>query len=78
MRQTRLAVNNEELAYGLRSIAAPVLSQSGDVVAAINIAVHRSLVSMDELLEGLAPALVGTAGEISARIGFNGAAHGVR
>ncbi|MFL5937209.1 MAG: IclR family transcriptional regulator C-terminal domain-containing protein, partial [Gaiellaceae bacterium] len=78
VRQTRLAVNNEELAYGLRSIAVPVWSQTGDVVAAINIAVHRSLVSMDELLEDLAPALVATASEISARIGFNGAAHGVR
>jgi IclR family pca regulon transcriptional regulator len=78
VRERGLAVNNEELAYGLRSIAAPVWSQTGDVVAAINIAVHRSLVSMDELLEGLAPALVDTASEISARIGFNGAAHGVR
>ena len=78
VRQTRLAVNNEELAYGLRSIAAPVWSQTGDVVAGINIAVHRSLVSMDELLERLAPALVDTAGEISARIGFNEGAHGVR
>jgi IclR family transcriptional regulator, pca regulon regulatory protein len=77
VRQTRLAVNNEELAYGLRSIATPVSSQTGDVVAAINIAVHRSLVSMDELLEDLAPALVETAREISARIGFNGAEHGV-
>jgi len=77
VRQTRLAVNNEELAYGLRSIAVPVWSQTGDVVAAINIAVHRSLVSMDELLEDLAPALVSTASEISARIGFNGVAHGV-
>ncbi len=77
VRQTRLAVNNEELAYGLRSIAAPVWSQTDGVVAAINIAVHRSLVSMDELLEDLAPALVSTAGEISARIGLNGVAHGV-
>jgi IclR family pca regulon transcriptional regulator len=78
VRERRLAVNNEELAYGLRSIAVPVWSQTGDVVAAINIAVHRSLVSMDELLEGLAPALVDTATEISARIGFNGVAHGVQ
>ena len=78
VRRTRLAVTNEELAYGLRSIAVPVWSQTGDVVAAINIAVHRSLVSMDELLEGLAPALVETASEISARVGFNGVAHGVQ
>jgi IclR family pca regulon transcriptional regulator len=77
VRERGLAVNNEELAYGLRSIAAPVWSQAGDVVAAINIAVHRSLVSMDELFEDLAPALVDTAGAISAHIAFNGAAHGI-
>src|SRR3954465_14741955 len=75
VRERGFAVNNEELAYGLRSIAAPVRSQTGDVVAAINIAVHRSLVSMDELLEGLAPALVDTAAQIAARTGFNGASH---
>jgi IclR family pca regulon transcriptional regulator len=77
VRARGLAVNNEELAYGLRSIAAPVSSQTGEVVAAINIAVHRSLVSMDELLEDLAPALLATAGEISAHTGLNGVAHGV-
>jgi IclR family pca regulon transcriptional regulator len=78
IRVSGLAVNNEELAYGLRSIAAPVWSQTGDVLAAINIAVHRSLVSMDELLEDLAPALVDTASEISAHTGLNGDANGVR
>ena len=36
MREQGLAVNNEELAYGLRSIAAPVWSQTGEVVAAIH------------------------------------------
>ena len=72
-----LAVNNEELAYGLRSLAAPVRSQSGETVAAINVAVHRSLVSMDDLLEDLAPSLERTAAEISAHIGFGQVAHGV-
>jgi len=33
VRASDLAVNNEELAYGLRSIAAPVRSKSGEVVA---------------------------------------------
>jgi IclR family transcriptional regulator, pca regulon regulatory protein len=64
-----LAVNNEELAYGLRSIAAPVRSADGDVVAAINLAVHRSMVSMDDLLARLGPALCRTASEISAHAG---------
>jgi IclR family pca regulon transcriptional regulator len=78
VRERGFAVNNEELAYGLRSIAAPVRSQTGEVVAAINIAVHRSLVSMDELLEDLAAAVKETAGEISAHIGFGQVAYGGR
>ncbi len=78
VRERGLAVNNEELAYGLRSLAAPVRSQAGDVVAAINIAVHRSLVSMDELLDELAAALERTAGEISDHIGIGQVAHGGR
>ncbi len=65
-----LAVNNEELAYGLRSIAVPVHGQEGNVIAAINLAVHRSLVSMEDLVVRLAPALQATARGISTRIGF--------
>jgi IclR family transcriptional regulator, pca regulon regulatory protein len=70
VREAGIAVNNEELAYGLRSIAAPVFSQNGEAVAAINFAVHRSMVSFDELLARLAPPLERTAAEISARIGY--------
>jgi len=78
VRTQGLAMNNEELAYGLRSIAAPVRSQTGDVVAAINLAVHRSLVSMDDLFDDLAAALVHTAGEIAAHIGFGQVTYGRR
>jgi IclR family pca regulon transcriptional regulator len=78
VRAAGVAVNNEELAYGLRSIAAPVRSQAGDVVAAINIAVHRSLVSMDELLDDLAAALKRTAEKDSDHIGMGQVANGGR
>jgi IclR family pca regulon transcriptional regulator len=74
VRERGLAVNNEELAYGLRSFAAPVRSQNGDVVAAINIAVHRSLVPLDEQLGNLGAPLLQTAAAISARIGFGAVA----
>ena len=57
VRTAGLAVNNEELAYGLRSIAAPVRRQTGEVVAAINLAVHRSMVSLDQLVAHLGPML---------------------
>ena len=70
VRDAGIAVNNEELAYGLRSIAVPVRDRSGVVAAAINLAVHRSLVSMEDLVIRLSPALKRTANEISARIGY--------
>jgi IclR family transcriptional regulator, pca regulon regulatory protein len=70
VRAAGLAVNNEELAYGLRSIAAPVRSQTGEAAAAINLAVHSSMVSLEDLVARLGPALKGTAAEISARVGY--------
>jgi len=74
VRDAGIAVNNEELAYGLRSIAVPVRDRSGVVAAAINLAVHRSLVSMEDLVIRLSPALKRTADEVSARIGYRPAA----
>jgi IclR family pca regulon transcriptional regulator len=70
VRARGLAINNEELAYGLRSIAAPVCSEAGTVAAAINLAVHSSMVSMDQLVERLGGPLKRTAADISARIGY--------
>ena len=69
VREAGLAINNEELAYGLRSIAAPVLSPNG-IVAAINLAAHRSMVSVEDMVARLGPPLRRTAAEISARIGY--------
>ena len=70
VRETGVGVNNEELAYGLRSIAVPVRGDSGEVVAAINLAAHRTMASMDDLVGRLGPALKRTADEISARLGY--------
>ncbi|HEV8686297.1 MAG TPA: IclR family transcriptional regulator C-terminal domain-containing protein [Gaiellaceae bacterium] len=70
VRDAGLAVNDEELAAGLRSIAVPVRARSGEVEAAINLAVHRTTVSMSDLIARLAPALERTAAEISARAGY--------
>jgi len=75
VRATGIAVNDEELAYGLRSIAVPVRDASGDVAAAINLAVHRTMVSLDDLIVRLGPALTRCAGEISGRLGYRSAAH---
>jgi IclR family transcriptional regulator, pca regulon regulatory protein len=65
-----LALNNEELAYGLRSIAAPVFARSGEVAAAINLAVHSSMVSMEELVARLSGPLRRASAAISAQTGY--------
>jgi IclR family pca regulon transcriptional regulator len=69
VRRRGLAVNNEELAFGLRSIAAPVRGHSGEAAAAINLAVHRSWVSIEDLVKRFGPPLKRTAADISARVG---------
>ena len=62
-------MNNEELAYGLRSIAAPIHSNSGEVIAALNLAVHRTMASMEELIAHYGPAVSRTARDISLGMG---------
>jgi IclR family transcriptional regulator, pca regulon regulatory protein len=70
VREDGFAINNEELAYGLRSIAAPILSRDGGAAAAINLAVHSSMVSMEDLVARLSPTLRAAAADISARLGY--------
>ena len=43
IRHHGIAVNDEELAAGLRSVAAPVRDRTGQVVAAINVAIHLTV-----------------------------------
>jgi IclR family pca regulon transcriptional regulator len=71
VRQTGIAVNDEELAPGLRSFAAPIRDRTGEVIAAVNVAVHLSAVphSLDSLGAQIEPHLRRTAREISQRLG---------
>src|SRR5215472_2595003 len=68
VRRTGIAVNDEELDSALRAIAAPVRSRSGEVVAAVNVAIPWSPVAMTELAGRLGPVLRATANEIAARV----------
>ena len=70
VREEGMAVNDEELAKGLYSISAPVRNESREVVAAINIAAHSSMISLEELVDALGAHLVSTADNISARLGY--------
>jgi IclR family pca regulon transcriptional regulator len=73
VRELGVAVNDEELAYGLRSIAAPIRSRSGEVLAALNLAVHRTMVSIDELIARYGPVVAQTAHDISLGMGHRDA-----
>jgi IclR family transcriptional regulator, pca regulon regulatory protein len=64
------AVDDEELAKDLYSIAAPVRNEARQVVAAVDISVPSSIISLGELVDALGPHLVSTADRISARLGF--------
>jgi IclR family pca regulon transcriptional regulator len=70
IREGGLAVSDEELADGLYSMAAPIRDESGEVVAAINMAAHASMISLEELVGALGPHLRATADHISARLGY--------
>jgi IclR family transcriptional regulator, pca regulon regulatory protein len=64
------AVDDEELAAGLYAVAAPVRNEARDVVAAVNLVAHSSMISLEELVDALGPHLVSTADRVSARLGY--------
>ena len=48
---------NEELEFGLRSIAVPVIRKSGQVTIALNLSAQAGRVSADEMRERYLPSL---------------------
>ena len=70
VRRRGYAINNQELAIGLRSVAAPIWGEHGDVVAAINISGSTETISRSRLKQELVPLLSETAADISQALGF--------
>ncbi len=64
------AVGDEELIPALYSMSVPVRNEAREVVAAVSMSVHSSMISLEELVDGLGPHLVSTADRISARLGY--------
>ncbi|HAJ37122.1 MAG TPA: IclR family transcriptional regulator [Chloroflexi bacterium] len=75
VRRQGYAVDDEELAPGLRAVAAPVYDEHGHVVAAINITGATTTITHERIETELAPALIATAHAISRALGFAGRAH---
>jgi IclR family transcriptional regulator, pca regulon regulatory protein len=59
-------MQDEELAYGLRSVAAPITGPDGRVLAGVNLAVQARDWSTQRMIRELKPALLATCAEISA------------
>ncbi|GAA3910236.1 IclR family transcriptional regulator [Microbacterium invictum] len=74
IRERGWALQDEELALGLRSVAAPVRDADGAVIAGINVAVQSSTWPSQRLRDELAPAVLAAADEISGLLGWSGAA----
>ncbi|MER5223227.1 IclR family transcriptional regulator domain-containing protein [Streptomyces flaveus] len=60
------ALTDEQLAPGIRSVAAPLRDGSGRVVAALNVNAHAAETSVERLVGEHLPLLLQTAGDISA------------
>jgi IclR family pca regulon transcriptional regulator len=69
VRAAGFALQDEELAAGLRSIAAPVRQSDGRVAAAVNVAVPAREVSVEHLLERMREPLLAASAQISRRLG---------
>jgi IclR family pca regulon transcriptional regulator len=65
-----IAINDEELASGLVSVACPVRSENCQVVAAINLAAHVSMISLEDMVDGFLVEVRAAAENISTRLGY--------
>jgi IclR family pca regulon transcriptional regulator len=64
IREQGYALNDQEVANGLRGVAAPVLTEAGKPIAAINISIPHPLKGPEEIENELAPKVMATAREI--------------
>jgi IclR family transcriptional regulator, pca regulon regulatory protein len=65
VREQGWAMQDEELAYGLRSVAAPITSPDGRVLAGVNLAVAARDWSSQRIIRELRPAVQAACAEIS-------------
>jgi IclR family transcriptional regulator, pca regulon regulatory protein len=70
VREESFAVNDQELAPELYSIAAPVRNDAREVVAAVNLVADSSMITLEDLVDALSPHLISTAHRISACLGY--------
>lgn len=72
IRQRGYALQDQEVAHGLRSLAAPIRNHRGQVVAAVNVAVQAAEYDTERMLSELGQPLLDTCADISLRLGYRG------
>ncbi|MGW3283486.1 IclR family transcriptional regulator domain-containing protein [Streptomyces sp. NPDC001002] len=72
VRANGYALVDGELEEGLRSIAVPVRERGGQIVAAVNVALHSSRRTAEECVQDILPALRATADRIEADVRIAG------
>ncbi|MBW2042075.1 MAG: helix-turn-helix domain-containing protein [Deltaproteobacteria bacterium] len=70
VRRQGYAVNNGELSPELCSVAAPILNQTGETIAALNMAVHKARHDDTYIETVMVPAVVTYAARISQAMGY--------
>lgn len=70
IRQKGIAIADQVRVDGQRCVAAPVMSKSAEVIAAVDVAASKSSFSRAQLLERLAPLVVECAEKMSAHLGY--------
>ncbi len=78
VRQAGYAIVDQELEEGLRSAAAPVRADGGRVVAAVNVSVHATRATVEDIERRFVPELLETVTRISADLGALGPAMAAR
>jgi IclR family transcriptional regulator, pca regulon regulatory protein len=68
IREQGWAMQDEELAHGLRSVAGPIARPDGRVVAGVNLAVQSRDWSTQRIIRELKPVVLATCAEISAML----------
>jgi IclR family transcriptional regulator, pca regulon regulatory protein len=66
VRQRGYAIVDQELEHGLRSAAAPVRDDAGTVLAAVNVSVHASRATIEDIETRFVPPLLEAVERISA------------
>ena len=67
-RERGYAIVDQELEHGLRSVAAPVRDDRGTVIAAVNVSVHASRATIDEIESRFVPPLLDAVERIGADV----------